>query len=100
MVVAKHVNEMLLRRRMNMERQCRGNSQYSKRKCLQITNITNSVESKYLGKRVLKLFERVKGMLDPTNVDHCHWIKTSNESKKVILKLSKRKDAVKIRSLK
>lgn len=82
-----------------MERQCRGNSQDSKRKFLQITNITNSVESKNLGKIVLKLFERLKGMLDPTNVDYCHWIKTSNESKKVILKLSKRKDAVKIRSL-
>ena len=30
----------------------------------------------------------------------CHWIKTSNGSKKVIIKLSRRKDAAKIRSSK
>ena len=39
-------------------------------------------------------------MVDSANVEDCHWIKTSNGSKKVIIKLSKQKDAAKIRSSK
>ena len=39
-------------------------------------------------------------MVDPSNVEDCHWIKSSKGSKKVIAKLSRRKDANKIRLLK
>ena len=54
-----------------MERQCRSNnSQYSRRGCLEMTNIPNSVESKDLEKTVLELSEKLEGMLDPTNVEH------------------------------
>ena len=39
-------------------------------------------------------------MLDTANNENCHWIKISNGSKKVIIKLPKRKDGAKIRSSK
>ena len=39
-------------------------------------------------------------MVDPSNVEDCHWIKPSKGAKKVIVKLSRRKDANKIRLLK
>ena len=39
-------------------------------------------------------------MVDPSNIEDCHWIKPSKGAKKVIVKLSRRKDANKIRLLK
>ena len=37
--------------------------------------------------------------MDPANVEDCHWIKSSKDAKKVIVKLSRRRDAKKIRLL-
>ena len=65
-----------------------------------MTGIQESIESKDLEQTVLKVFEKLKVMVDPANVEDCHWVKTSNGSKKVIIKLSKREDAAKIRSSK
>ena len=48
---------------------------------------------------MLGIFEKLDVMLDPSNVD-CHWIKPSKGAKKVTVKLSRRKDANKIRLLK
>ena len=39
-------------------------------------------------------------MVDPSNVEDCHWIKPSKGAKKVIVKLSRPKDTTKIRLLK
>ena len=39
-------------------------------------------------------------MVDPSNVEDCHWIKYSKGAKKVIVKLSRRKDANKVRLFK
>ena len=72
-----------------MKRQCWSNSQYSRRECLEVTGIPDSTESKDLQQTVLKFFEKLEVMVDPTNVENCHWIK---------IKLWKRKDAAKIRS--
>ena len=49
---------------------------------------------------VLGIFEKLDVMLDPSNIEDCHWIKPSKGAKKVIVKLSRRKDANKIRLLK
>ena len=49
---------------------------------------------------VLGIFEKLDVMLDPSNIEGCHWIKPSKGAEKVIKKLSRRKDARKIRLLK
>ena len=49
---------------------------------------------------MLGIFEKLDVMVDPSNVEDCHWIKPSKGAKKVIVKLSRRKDANKIRLLK
>ena len=81
-----------------MKRQCLSNSQYSRREYLEVTGIPDSTELKDLEQTVLKLFEKLDLMVDSANVADCHWIKTINSSKKVLIKLSKRKNAAKIRS--
>ena len=49
---------------------------------------------------MLGIFEKLAVVVDPSNVEDCHWIKPSKGSKKVIVKRSRRKDANKIRLLK
>ena len=49
---------------------------------------------------MLGIFEKLDVMVDPSNVEDSHWIKSSKGAKKVIVKLSRRKDANKIRLLK
>ena len=71
-----------------MERQCWSNSQYSGQECLEVTGIPNSTESMDLTKTV-KVFKKLQETVDPANADGRRWIKTSNDSTEVILKLLK-----------
>ena len=69
-----------------LERKCWGNEQYSRRECLETSGILSDTEADELEETVLKV--------DPKNVN-CQWLKTRNTCEKVIIKLSKRKDAKK-----
>ena len=83
-----------------LERKCWSNKQYSRRECLEISGIPPDTEAGKLGETLLKVFEKLDVDVYPKNVEGCHWLKTRNSSKKVIIKLSKRKDANKIRQVK
>ena len=72
------------------------NEQYSRRECLEISGIPSDTETGKLEETLLKVFEKLDVYVDSKNVEDCHWLKTRNSSKKVIIKLSKRKDADKI----
>ena len=91
---------MLRERVTSLERQCWSNSQYSRRECLELTGIPETSDNNTLESTVLKIFEKLEVHVDPTNVKDCHWISSKNGPKRVIVKVSKRKDASKIRSSK
>ena len=48
----------------------------------------------------MQIFEKMHVKVDPQNVEDCHWLKTNGSSKKIIIKLSKRKDADTISEIK
>ena len=83
-----------------LERKSWSNEQYSRRECLEISGIPSDTEAGQLEQTVLKVFEKLDVDVDPKSVEDCQWLKTRNSSKKVIIKLSKRKDADKIRQVK
>ena len=80
-----------------MGRQCGAINQYSRPECPKISAIPKIIEIKDLGNLTLKIFEEIDISVDSKNVEDCHWVKTQR-SKKVIIKLSRRKDSSKIRS--
>ena len=84
---------------VSLERQCWSNSQYSRRECLEISGFPESLKNKDLEETVLKFFEKLNVVADPLNVEDCYWV-VSRASEKVIIKLSRRKDANKIRRVK
>ena len=83
-------------RAVALERQCWGNSQYSRRKCLETTSIPDSISNDDLEETTIKIFDKLDVGIDPSNIEDCHWLK-SNGPKKVIIKFARRKDANLIR---
>ena len=81
----------LMERLVVTERKCYANEQYSRRECLQISGIPESVSD--------NAFEdKIQGVLrgiDTENIESCHRLKGNGSKGRVILKLSKRKDAEK-----
>ena len=76
---------------MVTERKCWANEQYSRRECLEISGISESVSDNALE-------DKIQGVLRGTDVEvDTENIESKGNKGKVILKLSKRKDAEKIK---
>ena len=100
LLVAGQVNSVLRERVTSLEHQCWSNSQYSRRECLQLTNFPEKSDSNTLESTFLKIFEKLEVTVDPSTIEDCHWISSKNGPKRVIVKVSKCKDASKICSSK
>ena len=91
--VSKNVTDNLTKYIKTLECKCHENQQYSRTECLEISGIPSSNEDSALQDPVLKLFSKVDVLIDPSNVEDCHRLKSSNNApQKFIIKLSKRKD--------
>ena len=90
--VSKKVNSKLHERLVALEIQCWGNNQYSRRECLEITGVPDSVTNDDLEKTTIKIFDKLDVAIDPSNIADCDRLK-SNGPKKVIIKFSRCKDA-------
>ena len=93
LLVTKQVNTKLCDQRKLLERHCWANEQYSRRECLEIPGVPESVSHKDLEGKVLNLFQKIDIEVHPDNIEACHWVKSNTGPKKVIIKMSRRKDA-------
>ena len=80
--------------------QCWANEHYSRRECLEISGVPESVTDNDLEGKVLKLLEKINAEVHPDYIEAYHWIKSNAEPKKVMIKISRSKDADKIRRTK
>ena len=74
-----------------VERKYCANEQYSRRECMKISGIRESVQNDDLEDCVLKVFNQYDTPVDPANVEAYHRSKSKARQEKVIIKLSKRK---------
>ena len=79
-----------------VERKCWANEQYSRRECLEISGIPKSIQDYDLEVCVTKIFNECDTPVDLANIEACHHLKSKAWPKKVIIKLSKRKDVFNI----
>ena len=98
--VSKSVTEGMKNHIVVLESKCWSNEQYFRREYLEIFGIPSDTEAGKLEETLLNVFEKLDFDVDPINVKDCHWLKTRNSSKKVIIKLFKRKDDDKIGQVK
>ena len=99
-IITKQVNTRLYDKMKFLERQCWVNEQYSRRECLEISDVPESVTDNNLEGKVLKLLQKIDVEVHPDHIEACHWIRPNAGPKEVIIKMSGRKDADKIRRAK
>ena len=79
-----------------LERECAANEQYSRRECLEISGIPDSIPNNNLEDTVLKIFNETGVTVNLRDVEVCHRLNQKANPKKVIIKLSKRKDVARV----
>ena len=57
--VVRNTNSLLHKRVIDLERECHASSQYSRRECLEIIGISESVPHNKLEGKVLEIFEKI-----------------------------------------
>ena len=87
--VVKNVNDLLSKRLINMERQCWANAQYTRRECLELVGIPQSVKDDNLEKVVIKVVNKVGVNIAERDVQAVHRI---GKEGRTIIKFSNRKD--------
>ena len=96
LAISRNLNIKLVERLVVTERKCWANEQYSRRKCLEISGIPKSVSDNALEDKIRSVLRGIDVEVGTENIDSCHRLKGKGKEGKVILKLSKRKDAEKI----
>ena len=91
--ISRNVNDKLSDKLTVLERKCHANEQYSRRECLEILGIPAEVGDKDIEKKVLEVLDAIGSPVNTDLVEDCHRIPSKGFSKKVILKLSHRKDS-------
>ena len=95
--ISRNVNVKLMERLVVTERKCWANEQYSRRECLEISGIPESVSDNALEDKIQGVLRGIDAEVDTENIESCHRLKGKGSKGRVILKLSKRKDAEKIK---
>ena len=96
--IVKQDNSFLLKRLVDMERQCWANAQYSRKEFLEVEGIPESVENNELEGKVLTIFKKIGSEVSPRDIEVFHCLEKDND--RVTVKLSRRKDCEQIISVK
>ena len=75
-----------------------GNTQYSRRECLEVVGILCSVDDNTLEEKVIQVFQKAGCNIDSGNIEACHCIAKKNG--RVIVKFSRRKHCQRVLSVK
>ena len=97
LLVAKNVNSLLQQRVVDLEIPFWENAQYSRRECLEVSGIPESVKQDELEDKVHRIFKKVGCDIPSDNIEACHRVGRHNN---VFMKFSKRKDCQQIFLLK
>ena len=89
---SRNINKKLAHYLNLVEKKCRANEQNSRWACLEISGIPKSVQDDDLKDCDLKIFNECDTPVDLENIEACYPLKSKARQKKVIIKLSKRKD--------
>ena len=98
--ISRNVSVKLVERLVVTGLKCCANEQYSCKECLEMSGIPESVSDNTLEDKIQEVLHGIDVEVDTENIESCHRLKGKGNKGKVILKLSKRKEADKIKSTK
>jgi len=93
LAISKNVNNLLRTRIKDLEIRSAKAEQYSRRECLEISGIPKTVPDDVIEGKVLNIFREIGVTIRQEDVEACHRI---GDHGGTIVKLSKRKDIIKI----
>ena len=96
--IVSNINSKLVNRTISLERRIMHMEQYSRKECLELSGIPDSVTDNNLEEFTLKIFDAIDAPVCATNIESCHRLFSYQKPNKVIVKLSRRKDAENIMS--
>ena len=88
LAVTKAVNDQLVNRVVELERQVNANCQYSRRECLEISGIPNSIKQDDLESKVCEILSTIDVTVTPSEIEACHRLKNNDRT---IVKFCRRK---------
>ena len=96
--ISRNVNNKLVDQVTKLEWKSWENKQYSKRECIEISGISQSIKQLDLEKTLLNVFDKIDAPVDPQTIEACHSLKSDDNgrSNKVIVKFSKHEDMVRV----
>ena len=96
--ISRNVNNKLVDQVTKLEWKSWESKQYSKRECIEISGISQSIEQLDLEKTLLNVFDKIDAPVDPQTIEACHSLKSDDNgrSNKVIVKFSKHEDMVRV----
>ena len=80
LALSKNISELLSDRLVYMESQCWGNAQYSRRECVEVAGIPQSVPASDLEKKFSKILEKVGMKVPAKHIDACHLLANKDAS--------------------
>ena len=89
LVLLKKINNILMKKSVDLERQCWANVQYSLRECLEMAGITTSILQQSLEENVSQIFKTISVSVDKNDNDDCHRLRNKQQT---IVKFLRRKD--------
>ena len=78
--IVKTVNNLLMKKSVDIERQCWANAQYSRRECLEIAGIPTSIPQQNLEEKVYQIFEAIGPSVDKNDIDDCQRLRDKERS--------------------
>ena len=79
-----------------MEWQRWPNTKYSKRECIEVVGIANSVNNNELEDKLLSAFQKIGCKISPRELEACHRLRKNNDR---VMKFSRRKHCEQIMSI-
>ena len=97
LAISRNVNVKLVERLVVTERKCWANKQYSRRECLKISGIPESVSDDLFEDKIIGVLREIDVEVNTKSIESCYCQKGKKYKGKLILRLSTRKDADKIK---
>ena len=66
------INNLLMKKSVEIERQYWANAQYSRKECIEITRIPTSIPEQNIEEKVCQIFEAIGVSVHKSNIDDCH----------------------------
>ena len=78
--IVKIISNLLTKKTVETERQCRTNAYQSRRECLEIAGIPTFIPQQNLEENAGQIFEAISISVDKNDIDYCHRLRMNERS--------------------